>query len=103
MAAVVQAPLETAPREAKGKTTEGARSHSPAAFPFDDALNDIMQARYLPQSLAPGLGGHGRASRACSGRGATPHPPFDPFPPPPPPRPPPPTRPNPLMATSSAN
>ena len=34
MAAVVQTPLETAPREAKGKTTEGARSHSPVAVPL---------------------------------------------------------------------
>ena len=56
MAAVVQAPLETTTREAKGKPTESTRPHSPTAFPFDDALNDIMKARHPPQSSRPAPG-----------------------------------------------
>jgi hypothetical protein len=41
------------PRDGKGKAPVRAPSPSPAAFPFDEALNDLMQVRPARRTANP--------------------------------------------------
>ena len=43
MASAVQTRGVAPPRDPKGKVPQAAGAPSPASFPFDDALNDLMQ------------------------------------------------------------